>query len=54
MIEKQPTIIPAYVDEAGFRGRARDLTPARDHEFGLMYALVFTPATHEEAIQFNW
>lgn len=48
---KETTPIPAYIDEAGARGRVRELTPARDHEFGLMCALVFAPDTHAETIQ---
>ena len=44
-------IHPAYVDEAGARGKLRDLTVERDHEFGLMCAVLFDPETHEMAIQ---
>lgn len=45
------TIIPAYVDEAGARGLVRNLTPARDHEFGLMCAVLFEPDGHAKVIQ---
>jgi len=44
-------ILPAYLDEAGARGLARNLTPERDHEFGLMCALVFEPDGHAKAVQ---
>ena len=44
-------ILPAYVDEAEARGLARDLTPERDHEFGLMCALLFEPNRHAKAVQ---
>ena len=44
-------ILPAYVDEAGASGFVRDLTPARDHEFGLMCALLFDPDQHASATQ---
>lgn len=44
-------IIPAYVDEAGTRGLVRDLKPERDHEFGLLCALLFDPSSHDMAIQ---
>jgi hypothetical protein len=48
---QETTRIPAYIDEAGARGRVRDLTPARDHEFGLICALVFAPDAHAETVQ---
>lgn len=42
-------ILPAYIDEAGARGLVRDLKPDRDHELGLMCALVFEPDGHAAA-----
>lgn len=47
---EEALIVLAYIDEAGARGRVRDLTEDRDHEFGLMSALVFEPSAHAEAI----
>jgi hypothetical protein len=44
-------ILPAYVDEAGARGAVRNLAMERDHEFGLMCALLFEPDTHLQAVQ---
>jgi hypothetical protein len=44
-------IVPAYVDEAGARGLVRELKPERDHEFGLMCAVLFEPDGHAKAIQ---
>ena len=44
-------ILPAYLDEAEARGLARDLAPERDHEFGLMCALLFEPDGHAKAVQ---
>jgi hypothetical protein len=44
-------ILPAYVDEAGARGLIRDLKPERDHEFGLLCAVLFEPDGHEKAIE---
>lgn len=43
-------IIPAYVDEAGARGLVRGLKPERDHEFGLICAVLFEPDGHAKAI----
>ena len=37
----------AFVDESGGRGFSRNLTPNRDHEFGLVCALLL-PASREE------
>lgn len=48
---ESPRIHFAYVDEAGDRGFVRNLTPADDHKFGLMAALVFTDGMHAEAIK---
>jgi len=44
-------ILPAYIDEAEARGLVRDLMPTRDHEFGLMCAVVFEPDGHAKAVQ---
>lgn len=41
----------AYIDEAGARGKVRDLTAVRDHEFGLMSALVFSADMMDKAIE---
>ncbi|MBC7768709.1 MAG: hypothetical protein H7124_07970 [Phycisphaerales bacterium] len=46
----EPVVIPAYVDEAGARGLLRDLTPARDHEAGILVALAFEPEAHAKAV----
>lgn len=48
---KDTVILPAYIDEAGARGKVRDLSPERDHEFGLMCAVLFDPEGHAKAIQ---
>ena len=50
-MDKAPVILPAYVDEAGARGMVRDLGPERDHEFGLMCAVLFEPDGHGKAIK---
>ena len=44
-------IFPAYIDEAEAHGLVRELKPERDHEFGLMSALLFEPDGHAKAIQ---
>lgn len=44
-------ILPAYVDEAGARGLVRDIGAERDHEFGLMCAVLFEPEGHAKALQ---
>lgn len=44
VLQQSPTIMPAYVDEAGnAAARVRDLAPAQDHDFALMCTLVFPP-----------
>ncbi len=43
--------ISAYIDEADARGYVRDLKPERDHEIGILCALVFEPNEHENAIK---
>lgn len=46
-----PMMIPAYIDEAGARGKIRDLTSSQDANFGLLCSLVFYPHTHAEALE---
>jgi hypothetical protein len=50
-MNKDGVILPAYVDEAEARGLLRDVKPARDHEFGLMCAVLFEPDGHDAAVQ---
>jgi hypothetical protein len=51
MSDTSGMLLRAYIDEAGPRCFARDLTPARDAEFGLICALVFEPGAHDRAIK---
>ena len=40
----------AYIDEAGAKGLVRNLTEADDNKFGLMTAILFPAALHDEAV----